>query len=140
MPSMVAACLQERSFIFGSFGVGILATLGCLLSAAWVLMEPEVAAVASCLICSTVYLVISEARRIQKRFHLEEEEVVSFAELSRMFPQCADQTASASCTSRSSTAGMGTPISCQRGGAAAAASTPGSAGGMQFIPSSGKLA
>ena len=71
---------------------------------------------------------------------LEEEEVVSFAELSRMFPQCADQTASASCTSRSSTAGMGTPISCQRGGAAAAASTPGSAGGMQFIPSSGKLA
>ena len=80
---------NERPFIFGSFGVGILATLGCLLSAAWVLMEPEVAAVSSCLILSTVYLVVSEARRIRTRFYLAEDEAVSFAELRDVYPETA---------------------------------------------------
>ena len=86
---------NERTFIFGCFGVGILATLCCLLSAAWVLMEPEVAACASCLILSTIYLVISEARRIRQRFFLEEEEIVSFSELNAVFPQCAADASSA---------------------------------------------
>ena len=97
---------QERSFIFGCFGVGILATLGCLLSAAHVLMEPEVAAVASCLILSTVYLVISEARRIQKRFFLEEDEIVSFEELRNIYPEIAPL---AKGGAQSTYSGVGTP-------------------------------
>jgi hypothetical protein len=102
---------QERSFIFGCFGVGILATLGCLLSAAHVLMEPEVAAVASCLILSTVYLVISEARRIQKRFFLEEDEIVSFEELRNIYPEIAPL---AKGGAQSTYSGVGTPT-CSRG-------------------------
>ena len=54
----------ERSFIFACFGFGVLMTLSCLLSAAWVLMEDSVAIVASCCIFFTMYLVGSEARRI----------------------------------------------------------------------------
>ena len=71
---------------FCSFGVGVLATLGCLNSAAWVLMEPEVAAVATCIILSTVYLVVSEARRIRGHFFLREEDMTSFSELREVFP------------------------------------------------------
>merc|ERR1712118_614720 len=44
---------SERTFIFTTFGAGILATLGCLFAAAWVLMESEIAALASCLIIGT---------------------------------------------------------------------------------------
>ena len=71
---------------FSTFGIGILMTLGCLNSAAWVLMEPEVAAVATCLILGTVYLVVSEARRIRSMFFLEEEDTISFEELRGVFP------------------------------------------------------
>ena len=34
----------ERTLIFSCFAMGVLSTLGCLFSAAWVLMETEVAA------------------------------------------------------------------------------------------------
>ena len=49
-------------------------------------MEPEIAAVATCIIMGTVYLVVSEARRIRGTFFLEEEDTVSFEELREVFP------------------------------------------------------
>ena len=75
-------------------------SLGCLFSAAWVLMEPEVAAVASCVVLSTVYLVVSEARRIHHRFFLEADETISFTELQAIYPQIAKA---------SSSMGLGSP-------------------------------
>ena len=87
MDTAVDGMNNERAFIFTSFGVGVLATLGCLFAAAHVLMEPEIAMVASCLILGTVYLVISEARRIHDRFYLEADETISFAELRVMYPK-----------------------------------------------------
>jgi len=87
---------SERSFIFASFGVGVVATLGCLLSAAWVLMEPEVAAVASCVIVSTVYLIVSEARRIHTKFYLKEADIISFSELREVYPDLGERQASGS--------------------------------------------
>jgi hypothetical protein len=77
---------SERSFIFAAFGVGVVATLGCLFSAAWVLMEPEVAAAATCLVWGTMYLVGSEARRIRARFFLDDSESTSFNDLRQLFP------------------------------------------------------
>lgn len=77
----------ERTFIFGTFAVGVLATLGCLFSAAWVLMETEIAIVASVLILSTMYMIVSEARRIGTRFMLEPDEGVSFGDLRSIFPR-----------------------------------------------------
>merc|ERR1711988_1757336 len=50
---------SERTFIFACFGAGVLATLGCLLAAAHVLMEGEIAVFASVLVLGTMYLVCS---------------------------------------------------------------------------------
>ena len=94
MDTAVDGMNNERAFIFTSFGVGVLATLGCLFSAAWVLMEPEIAAVASCLVLGTVYLVVSEARRIHQRFFLDADETISFTELQAIYPQLARATSS----------------------------------------------
>ena len=77
----------ERGFIFACFGVGVLSTLGCLLSAAWVLMEYHIACTASLLIVGTMYMVVAEARRIRQRFLFEEHDVVSFDEFGPSFPK-----------------------------------------------------
>ena len=79
----------ERSFIFACFGLGVLATLSCLLSAAWVLMETIVAAFASCLIFGTMYMLGSEARRIHNIFYVPPNEAVEFTDLSSIFPSIA---------------------------------------------------
>jgi len=79
----------ERNFIFGTFAVGVLATLGCLFAAAWVLMEPEIAIVASVAILSTMYMIISEARRIARRFLLADGEGTTFADIRSIFPKLA---------------------------------------------------
>jgi len=87
---------SERTFIFSSFGVGVVATLGCLLSASWVLMEAEIAAFASCLILGTIYMLVSEARRIRTRFYLPPEDCVTFSELAMVYPSfCAGAPSSA---------------------------------------------
>ena len=85
---------NERTFIFATFGVGVLATLGCLFAAAWVLMEPEIAAIASVLIWGAMYLVCSEARRIRNRFYLDDDESVSFSDLRAVFPRTPERTSS----------------------------------------------
>lgn len=77
----------ERGFIFACFGVGVLSTLGCLLSAAWVLMEFEIAVASTVLIVGTMYLVVSEARRIKARFVFQEHDVVKFDEFGDNFPR-----------------------------------------------------
>ena len=127
----------ERTTIFACFAVGVLATLGarrrrrrrrpaspphasvvcagCLFAAAWVLMETEVAIVASVIILSTMYLVVSEvrvqidpvlrqrsharrrlhsprpappqARRIRARFFVDPKDVVDFTELASLYPK-----------------------------------------------------
>uniref|UniRef100_A0A7S3APE7 Uncharacterized protein n=1 Tax=Haptolina ericina TaxID=156174 RepID=A0A7S3APE7_9EUKA len=87
MDYAVDAMNAERNFIFGSFALGVLATLGCLFSAAWVLMEMEIAIIASVLILSTMYTICSEARRISKRFMLAPDETTTFDELKSVYPQ-----------------------------------------------------
>ena len=76
----------ERAFIFTAFAVGVLATLGCLFAAGWVLMETEIALIASVLVLTTMYMVIAEARRIHNRFYLAPDEHVTFEELRDIFP------------------------------------------------------
>ncbi|KAL1515688.1 hypothetical protein AB1Y20_002305 [Prymnesium parvum] len=93
---------SERSFIFGTFAVGVLATLGCLFSAAWVLMETEIAIIASVLILGTMCMIVSEARRIATRFMLEPDETVSFKELRTVFPSFGMGSRSGSSPSKSS--------------------------------------
>jgi hypothetical protein len=86
MDFAVDAMNSERTFIFACFGIGVLATLGCLLAAAHVLMEGEIAAFASVLVVGTMYLVCSEARRIRARFYLDDAESIKFTDLRAVFP------------------------------------------------------
>jgi len=81
----------ERTFIFSCFAIGVLATLGCLLSASWVLMEFEVSIIASTLIVFTMYLVCSEARRIRSTFLVEEKDSVNFSDMASVFPSISAQ-------------------------------------------------
>eukprot|EP00316_Scyphosphaera_apsteinii_P017380 CAMPEP_0119312194 /NCGR_PEP_ID=MMETSP1333-20130426/25444_1 /TAXON_ID=418940 /ORGANISM="Scyphosphaera apsteinii, Strain RCC1455" /LENGTH=179 /DNA_ID=CAMNT_0007316777 /DNA_START=188 /DNA_END=727 /DNA_ORIENTATION=- len=83
----------ERTFIFACFAFGVLATLGCLCSATWVLMETEVAIVATVIIVTTMYMVCSEARRIRNNFYMTDEEMVNFTELSTVYPSIRGQAA-----------------------------------------------
>lgn len=78
---------HERTFIFACFAVGVLSTLGCLFGAAWVLMETEVAIIASLMIGVTMYLVCSEAHRIRSLFWVKPEDAVDFTELASIFPK-----------------------------------------------------
>lgn len=76
----------ERTFIFTCFALGVLATLGCLFSASWVLMEEQIALVASILILGTMYMVGSEARRIRNLFWVPPGEEVRFDEFKLITP------------------------------------------------------
>ena len=116
----------ERSFIFACFGLGVLTTLGCLLSSAWVLMEWEVALLASVIIVGTMYLVLSEAWRIRNRFYLQPHESISFGELKTVFPTVADQ--------RTSQAGV--PVSLDAARSVLDAAIAGPSGGP--APSGGR--
>jgi hypothetical protein len=91
-------------------------------------MEPEVAVIASCLILSTVYLVISEARRIQQRFFLDEDEIVSFEELRNLYPEIH---ARAGGSAQRAHAIMGTP-SCSRSGSGQPRSAGASPADLRF--------
>ena len=46
-----------------------------------VVTTPSSPPVASCVIVSTVYLIVSEARRIHTKFYLKEADIISFSEL-----------------------------------------------------------
>mmetsp|Transcript_2319 Transcript_2319/g.6082 ORF Transcript_2319/g.6082 Transcript_2319/m.6082 type:complete len:226 (+) Transcript_2319:91-768(+) len=87
MDTAVDGMNAERTLIFSCFAMGVLATLGCLFSAAWVLMETEIAIVSSVIVGSTMYLVVSEARRIRTLFFLDKADEVSFDELRDIFPE-----------------------------------------------------
>ena len=111
MDTAVDGMNAERTLIFSCFAMGVLATLGCLFSAAWVLMETEVrptpqrlpysrasphaspprvprqiAIVSSVIVGSTMYLVVSEASRIRTLFFLDKGDEVTFEELRDIFP------------------------------------------------------
>ena len=72
---------KERTNIFGSFAVGLIANLLSVLSAAWLLMSPEIAAIASVVILYTIFKISQHARRISTMFKLEEVDVVRFDDL-----------------------------------------------------------
>ena len=54
----------ERAFIFACFGVGLIATLMALMSAAWILMTFEVACVATLGIAWCIFIIISDSETI----------------------------------------------------------------------------
>ena len=61
MDQAVDGMHDERTFIFSCFGVGLISTLLALMSAAWILMTLEVAAVATLGISWAIFIIMRQA-------------------------------------------------------------------------------
>ena len=81
MDEAVDGMHAERAFIFSCFGVGLITTLLALMSAAWILMTLEVAIVATIGISWAIFVIIRQATRINAKFGLSRDDVVSFADI-----------------------------------------------------------
>jgi hypothetical protein len=81
MDKAVDGMHDERAFIFGCFGVGLITTLMALMSAAWILMTLEVAMVATLGISWALFIIVRQARRISTKFGLSQDELVSFKDI-----------------------------------------------------------
>lgn len=81
MDQAVDGMHAERAFIFTCFGVGLIATLLALMSAAWILMTFEVACVATLGIGWAIFIIVRQARRINNKFGLSKDDVISFSDI-----------------------------------------------------------
>lgn len=81
MDAAVDGMHAERTFIFTCFGVGLITTLLALMSAAWILMTFEVAVVATMGISWCIFIITRQAKRINTKFGLSAEDVISFADI-----------------------------------------------------------
>jgi hypothetical protein len=81
MDQAVDGMHDERTFIFSCFGVGLISTLLSLMSAAWILMTLEVAAVATLGISWAIFIIMRQAWRLSVKFGLSPEEVISFRDI-----------------------------------------------------------
>lgn len=81
MDAAVDGMHAERAFIFTCFGVGLIATLLALMSAAWILMTFEVAVVATLGISWAIFIIGRQANRINAKFGLSQEDAISFADI-----------------------------------------------------------
>jgi len=81
MDEAVDGMHAERAFIFSCFGVGLIATLMALMSAAWILMTLEVAILATMGISWCIFTIMRQARRIYSKFGLTPDDVTTFADI-----------------------------------------------------------
>jgi len=81
MDQAVDGMAAERTFIFTCFGVGLVTTLLALMSAAWILMTTEVAALASAGIAWCLWVIVRQARRIHAKFGLSKGDTVNFGDI-----------------------------------------------------------
>ena len=68
-----------------------LSLLFAVASSAWLLMYPEIAAVATILLLATCYVLVAHAARIFKKFELQHGEVVRFNDFLRALPKAQEQ-------------------------------------------------
>eukprot|EP00937_MAST-01D_sp_MAST-1D-sp2_P007504 g7504.t1 len=81
MGAAVDGMIEERNAIFGAFGFGLVANLLSVLSAAWLLMSPEIAVVATVVISTTIFKIVGHARRLFAKFQLQDKDIVRFDDL-----------------------------------------------------------
>jgi hypothetical protein len=91
MSTVVEGMNKERGLIFYTFGVGLISLLIAVACSTWLLMQREVALIASALLLATCYALISNAMRIFKKFELKAGEVVRFGDFLRALPKADEQ-------------------------------------------------
>jgi len=87
MSKVVEGMNKERWLIFYTFGVGLLALLSAVAASTWLLMQKEIALVATAMLLATCYALISNALRIFRKFELQVGEVVRFGDFLRALPK-----------------------------------------------------
>lgn len=90
MSMVVEGMNKERWLIFWTFGIGLLSLLCAVACSTWLLMQREVALLATMLLLATCYALISNAIRIFKKFELQAGEVVRFGDFLRALPKAAE--------------------------------------------------
>ena len=91
MSTVVEGMNKERSLIFYIFGIGLISLLSAVACSTWLLMQREVALVATILLLATCYALISNAVRIFKKFELQAGEIVRFGDFLRALPKADEQ-------------------------------------------------
>ena len=69
---------------------GLLSLLSAVACSTWLLMQREVALLATMLLLATCYALVSNAVRIFKKFELKEGEVVRFSDFLRALPKAVE--------------------------------------------------
>ena len=87
MSMVVEGMNKERWLIFLTFGVGLLSLLSAVACSTWLLMQREVALLATVLLLATCYALVSNAIRIFKKFELQAGEVVRFTDFLKALPK-----------------------------------------------------
>lgn len=72
MDEAVDGMSEERNLIFKAFGLGLVGNLCTVASASWILMDPHMAVLATCIISYTGWLMTINFRRIYRKFQLTE--------------------------------------------------------------------
>jgi hypothetical protein len=70
MDDAVQGMGQERDIIFRSFFSGLFCNLCTIIFASWILMDKELAMIATVIIAYSIWMIYANARRITKKFHL----------------------------------------------------------------------
>ena len=91
MSKVVEGMNKERWLIFYTFGIGLVSLLTAVACSTWLLMQREVALVATILLLATCYALISNAMRIFKKFELQAGEVVRFGDFLRALPKATEE-------------------------------------------------
>jgi len=87
MSKVVEGMNIERWLIFRAFGVGLISLLIAVACSTWLLMQWEVAIVATGMLLATCYILISHAYRIFKKFELLPGELVRFDDFLKALPK-----------------------------------------------------
>jgi len=90
MGKVVEGMNTERWAIFRAFGVGLLSLLIAVACSTWLLMQPEIALLATIMLLATFAALISSAMRIFKKFELQSGELVRFDDFLRALPKADD--------------------------------------------------
>merc|ERR1711924_134823 len=81
---------KERWLIFRAFGVGLLSLLIAVACSTWLLMQWEVAVLASAMLLATCGALVSSAFRIFKKFELQAGELVRFDDFLKALPKAVE--------------------------------------------------
>ena len=90
MSMVVEGMNKERWLIFYTFGIGLLSLLSAVACSTWLLMQREVALLATFMLLATCYALVSSAMRIFKKFELTAGEVVRFGDFLKALPKAVE--------------------------------------------------